>query len=832
MLFTSTAFLIVFLPLVLHFYYRLGDRSERSAAITLICASLIFYASWNPRDFLLIGFSIASNYWLSKRVEKSPSSSKAWFIFGLALNLSLLAYFKYAGFILTNLGLSSGWAHGIVLPLAISFYTFQQIAYLAHIRERRKAGLDSCVPEFYKYCLFILFFPHLIAGPIVRDSDFIHQIKAGIAKVNPASIHYGLVLFCIGFLKKVICADYLVAGRADYFFSLALPGSALGFFPSALGILAYGLQIYFDFSGYSDMALGLAALFNFRLPINFNSPYHAASITDFWRRWHITLSTFLRDYIYIPLGGNRRGSLRRHLNLLATMLLGGLWHGANWTFVIWGGLHGIGLVVCHLFPFKLPSWLGRLLTLVFVMLAWVPFRASSVEQTLIVWKGLFHLGDGNLNAIIHGARIYAVLAIALLPLNSTELAARLSRFAALRAMLLSIFSYFRSARVIPCAAAGTAAFLLFSWGFYKYDLDWKLYESGWLRTNRLMNYVDHSGGSYRQSFLSTTFVSERQAELKSGADIRHILVVGSSFTEQIADTWFNFHGHTYLLSSIGSAGVSFDNAIRGMGTAAPFHPFAYVLGVSPVNLAEKTVGPSGIFSGEECTDSYALVVPDYIARKIDTCRRGDFPLASMAGWQALFTGDHHPLLQLRAFFANSSLNLWRPTSSLPRLDLRNTSKEFDEAGVLSFLETNTRPSSGKLADVDYPALGDDTVFHWQANHPLELMEEGKNTSERIKGMQHFARLQKSGFLVYATPTAADQAGKYPPGYYQRFAQSLASLSLREKFSYADLSRLLPFAKIWMTDYVHATVFARSELISRRLALFFVKECKAGRIQCD
>lgn len=399
MLFNSFEFIFVFLPLAYLGYFVLGRYWGGEAAIRwAVLASLFFYGWWEPAYLLLLGASILFNYFIGERLGASGARdprSKPWLILGLIGNLASIGFFKYAGFFVGNLNAVTDSAFPlpeIMLPLAISFFTFQQIAYLVDAWQGEAREYD-----FWRYCLFVTFFPQLIAGPIVHHREMMPQFESPTAlRPNLQNMAVGGTLFFIGLFKKVVLADNL-ALVATPVFAAADAGQALGFFEAWRGIVAYTLQLYFDFSGYSDMAIGIARMFGVRLPLNFNSPYRAVNIIDFWRRWHMTLSRFLRDYLYFPLGGNRKGPMRRYLNLMATMLLGGLWHGASWNFVIWGGLHGLYLVVNHLWRgvwTPLNRWwsvtIARLVTLLAVMLGWVFFRAETLD-------GAFNLLRGTLN---------------------------------------------------------------------------------------------------------------------------------------------------------------------------------------------------------------------------------------------------------------------------------------------------------------------------------------------------------------------------------------------------------------------------------------------------
>ncbi len=382
MLFNSYVFLLVFLPLVLAGFFAVGARLGRRPAVAwLLGASLVFYGYWHPPYLVLLVLSILANHTWARFIDKAAGNNRrllTWI--GIGANLAVLGYYKYALFILGIFvpvaGHSGFLASEIVLPIGISFYTFQQIAYLCDVRDQ--VGRHRPLVE---YAFFVSFFPQLIAGPIVHHHELLPQLRNHIARLRLRHFAPGVALFLIGLCKKSVFADRM-APLANGLFDArdAMPGFA----DAWLGTSAYTLQLYFDFSGYSDMACGLALMFNLRLPANFASPYKATSIIDFWRRWHITLSHFLRDYLYIPLGGSRGSGLRRTATLMTTMLLGGLWHGAGWTFVAWGGLHGIALAANHAWRdirtkhgFKpLHPVLSQPLTLLWVAVAWVFFRAT------------------------------------------------------------------------------------------------------------------------------------------------------------------------------------------------------------------------------------------------------------------------------------------------------------------------------------------------------------------------------------------------------------------------------------------------------------------------
>ncbi|MDD4915235.1 MAG: MBOAT family protein [Methylococcales bacterium] len=401
MLFNSYPFLFLFLPIVLIGFYKIGQYSRPVAGYWLFAASLFFYGWWNIIYVVLLLASILFNFSvgmeLSRKSKIAINRRKFILIFGVAANLSLLGYFKYANFFVENLNaiVNQGWhIETIILPLGISFFTFTQIAFLvdAYRGEVKEAN-------FIHYGLFVTYFPHLIAGPVLHHKDMMPQFaRHDVCNINWDNISLGVIVFVLGLAKKVLIADEL-GDYATPVFNVVAAGGHPMLFEAWLGALGYTLQLYFDFSAYSDMAIGLSLLFNVNLPINFNSPYKSVSIIEFWRRWHMTLSRFLRDYLYIPLGGNRRGVFHRFLNLMITMLLGGLWHGAGWTFVIWGGLHGVYLIINHAwqgFREKM-SWgqggwiayfVSGAITFLAVVVGWVFFRADSIASALSILRGM------------------------------------------------------------------------------------------------------------------------------------------------------------------------------------------------------------------------------------------------------------------------------------------------------------------------------------------------------------------------------------------------------------------------------------------------------------
>lgn len=390
MLFNSFEYLLLFLPATVLGYFWLNRRgNDLPGKLWLTLASLFFYGWWSIAYLWLIGGSMLFNYGMARwlgRLGGQPGLARG--VLGAAItgNLLLLGYYKYADFFIANL---NHWVAEplpllqLALPLGISFFTFTQIAFLVDVY-RGKAREYNPV----HYALFVTYFPHLIAGPILHHAEMMPQFAApATRRVNWQNVHLGLFIIGVGLLKKVVLADSLAVG-ADAGFNNPEP---LPFHQAWITSLSYTLQLYFDFSGYTDMAIGASLLFNIHLPANFNSPYRALDIQDFWRRWHMTLSRWLRDYLYIPLGGNRHGAARTYAALLVTFLLGGLWHGASWTFVVWGALHGLAAALhkgWQRLGWQLPAALGWALTFLFINAAWVFFRADSIPQALSILRSM------------------------------------------------------------------------------------------------------------------------------------------------------------------------------------------------------------------------------------------------------------------------------------------------------------------------------------------------------------------------------------------------------------------------------------------------------------
>lgn len=402
MIFSTTIFLAFFTFVFIVYWFFLGlvkdgDNRLKARILFLLLASYYFYMSWNPTFILLILFSTLVDYFAGREIHSTSSKRKKrlFLIISLVVNLGFLAYFKYTNFFLDTINQITGSNYflNIILPVGISFYTFQSMCYTIDIYY----GKMKPSKDFFEFSLYVSFFPQLVAGPIVRAKDFIPQLKVNqfFRQIN---FQLAANYFIMGLVKKVLIADNM-APISDAIFA---DPAQYGTLATWVGVMAYAIQIYCDFSGYSDMAIGVAALLGFKLMENFNMPYIATNITEFWRKWHISLSTWLRDYLFIPLGGSRGTRAMYHRNLMITMLLGGLWHGASWNFVVWGGMHGAALILHKLYKVnisdkirlgnissKLYNSISWAVTMAFVCVTWVFFRAQTFGDSWQVIKNMF-----------------------------------------------------------------------------------------------------------------------------------------------------------------------------------------------------------------------------------------------------------------------------------------------------------------------------------------------------------------------------------------------------------------------------------------------------------
>jgi D-alanyl-lipoteichoic acid acyltransferase DltB (MBOAT superfamily) len=479
LLYNSFQFLFIFLPACLLIYFLAARFSGWLANALLMAMSFVFYAwdsflvignhlrAWvgnarlatlpavfdagdSLRNLRVIAISIVFNYCLGVLLRwrwRGEKFAYALLGVGVIANLAALAYFKYANFLLANLAALTGHdlRHmNIVLPLGISFFTFTQIAFLVDAYQGKAKELG-----FFRYGLFVSYFPHLIAGPIVHHTELMPQFGSrGAKRWNVSNANIGIAFLSLGLFKKVIIADSCAPWANQAFDTIG----SVSCVSAWEGAIAYTLQLYFDFSGYSDMAIGLAMMFNIRLPDNFDSPYKSVNIIDFWRRWHMTLSRFLRDYVYIPLGGNRKGEPRRVVNLMLTMLIGGIWHGAGWTFAVWGGYHGLLLIVNHAWSrakIPLPALAARPLTFLAVVAGWVVFRSKDLHAAGDRFRSMMGFAHHNANAPVvdpaarqwqWGVLIFLLLVVNFMPTTKQWVEARPLNYR--RAVALGVLFFF------------------------------------------------------------------------------------------------------------------------------------------------------------------------------------------------------------------------------------------------------------------------------------------------------------------------------------------------------------------------------------------------------
>lgn len=470
MVFTSFEYLLCFLPVVLCIAYLCARAKQGCAIVWIVAASLFFYAFWKLSYLPILLASILFNYSCSRLIARS-SFKKAWLFVGVAANITLLAYYKYSNFAVDILNSVTGANYHlqkIVLPLAISFFTFQQIAWL--VDQYRN---DAPKSSFLEYICAVTFFPHLIAGPIVQYHDLIPQFQSNacfVPRWDPVA--KGLFLIACGVFKKIVIADTL-ALYVSFAFDEAV---SLGLLQAWLAVFSYTMQIYFDFSGYCDIAIGSALLLDVRLPDNFRSPYKSGSIREFWQRWHMTLGSFLTRYLYIPLGGSRHGLARTCLNVLLVMCLSGLWHGAGFGFILWGMAHGLAMVIqrlWHVAGHRLPAIFATALTFFFVSFTWVLFRATDLEAALKVYKGMFGLGGTALPRVLQRllpsswdvaylgtAEIFAMGTSELRPILWALLAAFLCVYACREAGQVWDCLMRRNSRLVYVLSFGSAVLLL------------------------------------------------------------------------------------------------------------------------------------------------------------------------------------------------------------------------------------------------------------------------------------------------------------------------------------------------------------------------------------
>jgi alginate O-acetyltransferase complex protein AlgI len=601
--FNSFAFIFWFLPIIMIGFFTIGRYSPKMASLWVILCSFFFYGYWNPKYITLLFASILINYILGCLIGRfKENNNKAlayiFFLSALIIDLSILGYYKYAHFFLSQINTLSGTHfsfENIILPLGISFFTFTQIAFIVDVFQSKTKEYN-----LLHYVLFVTYFPHLIAGPILHHKEMLPQfLKRNTYFFSGENFSVGVLIFIIGLAKKLF-ADHF-APYADNIFS-ATNTNPISFYEGWMGALSYTFQIYFDFSGYCDMAIGLSKMLNILLPINFNSPYKAKNIIEFWRTWHMTLSRFLRDYLYIPLGGNRHGSRKRYQNLLITMVLGGLWHGASWNFILWGTLHGIYLTINHgwnnflnYLGYKkttrsiMYTCLGWGVTFFSVVIAWVFFRATDIPTAMNILSGMSGLHGflitNHFDIFQNTHLTYYLLSAAFicffLP-NTQQIFYRytpaLKNYSD-QIKIYTLFNYINFSSVIKIRHfsflwISYAISILFIVLFYSKNLDANILHI--FPTKEGLVYVDMTQGDYRTNLFSNDIFRGKEHK---------VVIVGSSYTQIMGRFKFSVDGIPYKSASVGNAGNSLANGFRtAVVILNNFKIDTLIFGVSPIGF--------------------------------------------------------------------------------------------------------------------------------------------------------------------------------------------------------------------------------------------------------
>jgi D-alanyl-lipoteichoic acid acyltransferase DltB (MBOAT superfamily) len=771
-LFTEFEFILLFLPAVV--FGEAILRSARGKTRLLLLASIVFYAARDPHFLPLILVSVAGNYLLGRAIHRARDGRRRVLVLGLLFNLIPLAFCKYGVFLLETFGVAVRGTHAEALfpgqiPLGISFYTFQQLAYLVDVYRHGLVERDA-----EKYSFFTLFFPQLIAGPIVHHQDIIPQIGG---RVDRAALFFsGLVYFLIGYVKKFFLADGLGA-VVDPIYAGTGP---IAFQAAAEATLGYTFQLYFDFSGYSDMAMGLGMLFGFRLPVNFDSPYRARSVTEFWRRWHITLSRFLRDYLYIPLGGNRGGPLLRYRNLMLTMLLGGLWHGAGWAFVLWGGAHGLLLAVERFFRDRFPratlGALGYPLTFTLVALLWVPFRAESLQGTMMVYRGLL-----DFRGFAPGASAWLILLAAVLVLGPSSHV--ITRWCDRIGESVRRYPYEMRRRAFAYVAASHVLVALGAWAFYAGDLDRRVYRIVPIRTT--VDGIDNTRGDFRTNL--------RQQEVLYG-DERKVVIVGSSFTRGMGCFRFEKDGLAYKSGTLGIGGNNVVNALRSATAVLDEAGLdAIVVGVSPLNLGP--VRGECAFEGQGMLGVNAMGF-DLQRRPYAEVTPVEVQPRDLLAFPVASRGERYR--QIHGFLYNLGSALDPDPAEVRDLDLGERDRFLDT------LRTAVLDPAAAAVPVGDPENGGDARFHWEHRGILESIRAGGDFHRAMRSLQRETERRGVRLVVYDTPTPDHgQAPQiYPPGFLERYRSEMRARMRDLGIEYHDLTGLFPWSGRFMSDFVH------------------------------
>ena len=796
MLFTQFEFIFYLIPFTLFFFFRLRDKGA-----VLLFSSLIFYASWNYRFLPLLIGTIAVGYFSGLVLHRSPT--RPVLSFALVLSLLPLSYFKYAGFLASNLGMDPNsvvWT--TVLPLGISFYTFQQVAYLIEIYK-------GYPPEknFLRYALFITFFPQLIAGPIVRPQQILPQLQK--LQVTVENFNIGLFYFAIGFLKKVGIADQ-IGPHVDAVYALSGDPS---FAQSVTAVLGYSLQIYFDFSGYSDMALGLAKIFGINIPINFNSPYQSRSLIDFWRTWHITLSNFFRDYVYFPLGGNRNGPVRKYFNMLTTMLLCGLWHGASWSFVLWGGLHGVFLSFNHwvrkIFPTEekkrlpvaLSSSLGWILTFGFVTLTWVIFRAPDLGSAFKVYSGLIQSPEPGIT--LHWS-LWLGLFILFAP-NSHHWATRLDS----KPILHVPYLFQLSRRMFAYVLLGCIPMGIFFYQFYGNSLDKTFYRTAPLERSTIG--IQNFSGDFRSALFSN--------EIFNG-DQKKIIFVGSSFTRAIGVMEFLWNGQRY---KSGTAGIGGNHLINGFRTALSIMDTpnldTLVFGILPLNMQPLTTVSAPIAWPEQCTqdlDRFGIHLLKVSKTPFAEC--GNVPVSPQDLFHFILNPSNRHFYQTHNFlnFVHKKQTFtqnFEEKSGIISLDMSyEARREFYED-----LEKKIKTDSLERTRPPEPVFTNFDTRTWNNPQALKRLEREGAIYKAFRELKQLCDERGIRLVLYNSPTPSHstETGIYREGFLEDYSERTHLMTAELGIEYYNLLDFVPWSKTFMNDFVHPTSMTTTDTVNSR-----------------
>lgn len=790
LLFTSWEFVCLFLPLVLMIHRWLGYG--RAAVGFLVIASFFWYSVWDWRFGPLILLSLTANWWGARRLERTK---QRWFYIALLLlNLTPLLYFKYIRFFFSVAGTQpDDWLRPEfiphLLPLGISFFTFQKLAYVTDIYRGKPAE-----QSWLRFSFFVLFFPQLVAGPITHHSQILPQLRKE-PEDREGLFLAGCIYFLIGFAKKRFGADMIAAAIDPYFISGVVQYAD----QSLVATFGYTLQLYFDFSGYSDMAVGIAALFGFRLPWNFNSPYKATSFSDFWQRWHITLSAFLREYVYFPLGGNRVAPLRRYFNLFATMVIGGFWHGAGWAFIIWGAGHGVLLCAQHLLGEKrwsaIPALFRHFTVFIAVAILWIPFRTENLSLTGEILRSFLNWRPLDWQPI-YGYGL-AGLAVVWFTPNSHAIAS----FCRPRLTAAAHYTWALGGRVGWYAVAGLLITSAAITSFYRDAPDI------WLRRHLPMasesDSVRHDAGDLRTNINRAAILS---------APGEKWVVAGPSYTRGMGLFTWQHMQKTISVGSVGIGGQSFSHWIR-IPLAVLHDPEVRRLYIacSPIGLFAPTpLGNEAVFAtqGADALDLIGIRSPS----RSHSSLFGEPMSFIKIGWDTAtlqLRGPQYFQLQGTALTVAEHLS-GRIVSPVP--------VPLNETDLLAAARTIEALKQQALVSPKSPddlSNGANARFNWESRGLIEAISRNGGTDQALGRLIAIAKQHEVQIILYETPTLKNQPGIYPAHFYERYQMAMNDLAKRHGVDYIDLSGLFPEDGNSMHDFCHPH-FAHQPLILKTL----------------